>query len=241
MSGENGEYQYLTVARRGATVTVTLNRAEFHNAFNARLIEELTGAFTALGAAAGAADGPRAIVLTGTGASFSAGADLHTMRQSLDLTPEENLADAERLAAMFEAIDRCPLPVVARINGSAFGGGVGLVAVCDLAIAAAGARFGFSEVKLGIAPAVIAPFVLRRIGEGQARALFLTGERFDAERAREIGLIHRVVPPDALDEAVDEQTALLLDSGPGAVAAAKDLLRQLRPSTPTPPAPRRPP
>lgn len=228
MSGENGEYQYLTVARRGAVTTVTLDRAEFHNAFNARLIEELREAFTALGAAAGEADGPRAVVLTGTGSSFSAGADLHTMRQSLDLTPEENLADAERLAAMFEAIDRCPLPVIARINGTALGGGVGLVAVCDLAIAAAGARFGFSEVTLGIAPAVIAPFVLRRIGEGHARALFLTGERFDAERARAIGLVHRVAPPDGLDDAVDEQLGLLLGSGPGAVAAAKGLLRELR-------------
>lgn len=217
-------FPHLTVAREGGVATVTLGRPAVHNALDAALIDELTRCFARLGEDAAT----RAIVLTGAGASFSAGADLQAMRRSLDLTPEENLADAGRLATLFETIDRCPRPVVARVNGAAFGGGVGLVVVCDIAVAAEGARFAFSEVKLGLAPAVIAPFVLRRIGEGQARALFLTGARFDAAHAREIGLIHRVVPPAALDAATDEQVALLLDGGPGALAASKGLLRDLR-------------
>jgi methylglutaconyl-CoA hydratase len=217
------EYRHLTVTRRGPVATVTLDRPDVHNAFNPTLIDELTRAFAALGADGGA----RAVVLTGAGASFSAGADLTWMRQSLELTPEENVADAERLAAMFEAIDRCPRPVIARVNGAAFGGGVGLVAACDVAVAAEGARFAFTEVRLGIAPAVIAPFVLRRIGAAQARALFVTGARFDAARAREIGLVHEVVPPDRLDAAVDEQLALVLAGGPEAIAAVKRLLADL--------------
>lgn len=217
-------FERLRLTRRGGVATVTLDRPDVHNAFDATLIAELTRCFARLGDDAGL----RAIVLTGAGASFSAGADLHTMRRSLDLTPDENLADAERLAAMFETIDRCPRPVIARINGAAFGGGVGLVAVCDIAVATSEARFAFSEVKLGIAPAVIAPYVLRRIGEGHARALFLTAARFDATRAREIGLIHHVVRPDALDAAVDEQVVTLLGNGPDAIAAAKGLLRDLR-------------
>lgn len=226
----DGGYQYLDVSRRGAVATVTLNRPEFHNALNALLIAEVTRCFVALAdaAAAGGTDAPRAVVLTGAGTSFCAGADLHAMSQSLELPPAENLADAERLAAMFAAIDHCPLPTLARINGTALGGGVGLIAACDIAVAAAGARFGFSEVRLGLAPAVIAPFVLRRIGEGHARALFLGGGRFDAARAREIGLVHAVAPADNLDRAVDERLAALLRGGPVAIAAAKDLVRRLR-------------
>ncbi len=223
MAGEQ-PYQHLQVTRRGGVATVTLDRPDVHNAFNAALIAELTRCFAALGAEAGV----RAIVLTGAGQSFSAGADLTWMRQSLDLSAEENVADAERLATMFETIDRCPLPVIARVNGASIGGGVGLVAVCDIAIAVAGARFAFSETKLGIAPAVIAPYVLRAIGESHARALFLTGARFDAVRAREIGLIHHVVTPNEFDAAVNEQLALLLSSGPTAIAAAKELLHALR-------------
>jgi len=223
------DFRFLTVERHGAVATVTLARPEFRNAFNADLIDELTRCFATLGSVDGSdEDTPRAVVLTGTGAAFSAGADLAWMRASLELTPEENIADAERLALLFETIDRCPLPVVARVNGAAIGGGVGLVAVCDIAIAVAGARFAFSETKLGIAPAVIAPYVLRAIGESHARALFFTGARFDAARAREIGLVHHVVAPDALDAAVHEQLRLLLSSGPAAIAAAKELLHALR-------------
>lgn len=216
--------QHLIVAIEAGVATVTLARPEFHNAFQAALIAELTAAFRALGDEAGV----RAIVLTGAGPSFSAGADIASMRASLDLSAEENRADAERLADLFETIDTCPRPTIARVNGAALGGGVGLVAVCDIAIAAAGAQFGFSEVRLGIAPAVISPYVLRRIGEAQARALFLTGARFDAIRAQAIGLVHDAVAPDRLDAAVAEQVAHLLAAAPGAVAATKALIRQVR-------------
>ena len=217
-------WQSLAVAVAGGVATVELNRPEAHNAFDATLIAELTAAFAALGAD----EAIRAIVLTGAGRSFSAGADLPTMRRSLDLPAEENRADAERLAALFETIDACPRPTIARVNGAAYGGGIGLIAVCDVAIAAEGATFAFTEVRLGIAPAVIGPYVLRRIGEGHARALFLTAARFDARHAREIGLVQRVVATADLDAAVAEQIALLRAAAPGAVAATKGLIRQLR-------------
>lgn len=217
-------YQALTVALDEGVATVTLNRPEAHNAFQAVLIGELTEAFRALGGD----ERVRAIVLTGAGPSFSAGADIASMRASLDLTTEENRADAGRLADLFETIDACPRPTIARVNGAAYGGGVGLVATCDIAVAAAGATFAFSEVRLGIAPAVISPYVLRRIGEANARALFLTGMRFDAERARAIGLVHHVALPDQLAAAVAEQVAAIRAAAPGAVAATKALVRQLR-------------
>jgi methylglutaconyl-CoA hydratase len=217
-------YQALTVALDDGVATVTLNRPEAHNAFQAALIGELTDAFGELGAD----DRVRAIVLTGAGPSFSAGADIASMRASLDLTAEENRADAGRLADLFEAIDACPRPTIARVNGAAYGGGVGLVAICDIAVAVVGATFAFSEVRLGIAPAVISPYVLRRIGEAQARSLFLTGARFDAERARAIGLVHHVALPDQLDAAVAEQIVAIRAAAPGAVAATKALIRQLR-------------
>lgn len=221
-------YQSLTVALDGGVATVTLNRPEAHNAFGAALIAELTEAFDALGAD----EAVRAIVLTGAGPSFSAGADIAAMRASLDLTAEDNRADAERLAALFGTIDACPRPTIARVNGAAYGGGVGLVAACDLAVAATGATFAFSEVRLGIAPAVIAPYVLRRIGEAQARPLFLTGARFTADRALAIGLVHQVALADQLDDAVAEQVKLILAAAPGAIAATKALVRQLRAATP---------
>lgn len=217
-------YQSLTVARDGGVATVTLNRPDVHNAFGPALIAELTAAIGEVGTD----ERVRAIVLTGAGRSFSAGADIAAMRASLDLTAEENRADAERLAALFEALDTCPCPTIARVNGAAYGGGIGLVAACDIAVAAAGATFAFSEVRLGIAPAVISPYVLRRIGEVHARALFLTGAPFDAERARAIGLVHHVAPLDQLDAFVAEQIAPLRASAPGAVAATKALIRQLR-------------
>jgi len=217
-------YQALTVALDEGVATVTLNRPEAHNAFQAVLIGELTEAFRALGGD----ERVRAIVLTGAGPSFSAGADIASMRASLDLTTEENRADAGRLADLFETIDACPRPTIARVNGAAYGGGVGLVATCDIAVAAAGATFAFSEVRLGIAPAVISPYVLRRIGEANARALFLTGMRFDAERARAIGLVHHVALPDQLDAAIAEQVAAIRAAAPGAVVATKALVRQLR-------------
>jgi methylglutaconyl-CoA hydratase len=217
-------YQALTVAINDGVATVTLNRPEAHNAFQAVLIGELTAAFQELGAD----EQVRAIVLTGAGPSFSAGADIASMRASLDLSAEENRADAGRLADLFETIDACPRPTIARVNGAAYGGGVGLVAACDIAVATVGATFAFSEVRLGIAPAVISPYVLRRIGESHARALFLTGARFDAERARAIGLVHHVALPDQLDDAVAEQVASIRAAAPGAVAATKGLIRRLR-------------
>src|SRR5579885_2929316 len=219
---ESAETQFPQApAAEGAVVWVTLNRPVVRNAFNAELIAELQRCFATLGAD----EQVRAIVLAGAGPLFSAGADLNWMRASLDYTREENIADALRMSDMFTTIDRCPKPVVGRIHGAALGGGVGLACVCDLVIAAEGTRFGLTEVRLGIGPAVISPFVLRRIGAGYARALGLTGEQFDAGRAREIGLVHRVVPMEQLDATVEETLKNLLSSGPLGIKASKELFR----------------
>lgn len=199
---------------------VTLARPEVRNAFNAEVIGELREIFEQLAKH----ETVRAIVLAGEGNVFCGGADVNWMRDSLALSFDQNVGDAERMSAMFRAIDRCPHPVVARIQGAALGGGAGLAAVCDVAVASDDAVFGFTETKLGIIPAVISPFVLAKIGRSQARAYFLTGERFDAERAREIGLVHRVVPIAQLDVEVDSVVAELLASAPTAVAAAKQLV-----------------
>ncbi|HEX8982197.1 MAG TPA: enoyl-CoA hydratase-related protein [Ktedonobacterales bacterium] len=211
------EFQYLTVERRGAFTFVTLNRPEVHNAFNETLIAELHTAFTQLSAD----ESVRAIVLQGAGRSFCAGADLNWMRASLDFTHEQNVADAMRMADMFRAINQCPHPVIGRIQGAALGGGAGLTAVCDIAITTEDCRFGFTEARLGIAPAVISPFAARKIGESHARALFMTAERFDAERALSIGLVHQVVPAAELDDAVQATLHNIELSGPAGVAAAK--------------------
>lgn len=216
-AGEWPNYQHLTIAYDGIAATVTLNRPDVHNAFNARLIVELHDAFTHLSAD----DGIRAVVLRGAGRSFSAGADLNWMRFNLDATHDENVTDALRMADMFRVIDTCPHPVIGRIHGAALGGGVGLTAVCDIAIAADDTRFGFTEARLGIAPAVISPFAVRKIGESHARALFLTAERFDAARALAIGLIHQVVPAIELDDAVSATLRNIGLSGPAGVQAAK--------------------
>ncbi|HEX8995212.1 MAG TPA: enoyl-CoA hydratase-related protein [Ktedonobacterales bacterium] len=210
-------YRYLTVERRGIAAYVTLNRPEVHNAFNEALIAELRDAFTSLSAS----DDIRAVVLQGAGRSFCAGADLHWMRASLEFTHEQNVADALRMADMFRAIDACRHPVVGRIHGAALGGGAGLTAVCDIAIAADDCRFGFTEARLGIAPAVISPFATRKIGESHARALFTTAERFDADRALAIGLAHQVVPAAELDDAVQAVLRNIGLSGPAGVRAAK--------------------
>jgi methylglutaconyl-CoA hydratase len=202
---------------------VTLARPEVRNAFNAEVIEQLHGIFARITEA----DDIRAVVLAGEGKVFCGGADIGWMRASLDLSFESNVADAERMSDMFRAIDNCPKPVVGRIHGAALGGGAGLAAVCDVAIAADDAIFGFTEVKLGIIPAVISPFAIGKIGESHARALFLTGERFDAQRAREIGLVHEVVPFADLDAATDRCLSELRTAGPSAVAAAKLLIRRV--------------
>lgn len=202
---------------------VTLCRPEVRNAFNADVIEQLHAVFTRIRIA----DDVRAIVLAGEGSVFCGGADINWMRASLDLTLDDNVADAQRMSDMFRAIDNCPKPVIGRVQGAALGGGAGLAAVCDIVISADDAIYGFTEVKLGIIPAVISPFVLDKIGASHARALFLTGERFGAERARQIGLIHEVVPASALDAAVDARLGELHSAGPQAVAAAKLLVRRV--------------
>lgn len=211
----------------GVVARVTLARPEVHNAFNAELIAALRDTFDAL--AAEPPDALRAVVLSGDGRSFSAGADIEWQRASLALSMEENEVDAGRLHDMLDAIDRCPVPVVARVHGAALGGGMALCCVADIVLAVTGTRFGFTETKLGILPAIISPFVLPRIGEGAARALFPTGERFGAERAREIGLVHEILRDvDGLDARLEAVVAELLTAGPNAARRAKAMIRELR-------------
>jgi methylglutaconyl-CoA hydratase len=205
----------LRVERDGDVLRVTLARPERRNAFDAELIADLTGAFADVGDA-------RAVVLAGEGETFCAGADIEWQRSAIDLSYEENVEDALKLYRMCETIDRCPAPVVARIQGYALGGGSGLAACADVAIAATDATFGFTEVKLGIVPAVISPFVLPKIGQ-HARRYFLTGERFDAQTALRIGLVHEVT--DDLDSAVHTVVDQLQSSGPTAAREAKRLVR----------------
>jgi methylglutaconyl-CoA hydratase len=202
---------------------VTLARPDVRNAFNAEVVEQLSETFASITAA----DDVRAVVLAGEGKVFCGGADVNWMRASLDLAYDANVADAERMSDMYRAIDNCPKPVVGRIHGAALGGGAGLAAVCDIAIASDDAIFGFTEVKLGIIPAVISPFVLAKIGPSSARALFITGERFDAQHAEAIGLVHQVVPLGDLDEAVEGRLSELRTAGPAAIAAAKLLVRRV--------------
>lgn len=213
----------LRIERAGPRATVWLDRPDVHNAFDPVMIAELDEAFATLGAVPDV----RVIVLAGTGRSFSAGADLEWMRSIADQGDAENVADAHRLAAMLERIRDCPKPVVARVHGAAMGGGCGLVAASDIAIAESETRFAFSEARLGIVPAVISPFVVPRIGVAAARELFLTGERFDASRAEGIGLVARVVSAADLDAAVEDRVAALMVAGPEAQAAIKALLRRL--------------
>src|SRR5438094_3765644 len=195
---------------------VALARPERRNAFDAALISELTEAFAEVGDA-------RAVVVAGEGDSFCAGADIEWQRSAIDLSSDENVEDAMRLYRMCETIDRCPAPVIARVHGYALGGGSGLVSCTDIAIAAPDATFGFSEVKLGIIPAVISPFVLPKLG-AHARRYFLTGERFDAATALRIGLVEEVAAD--LDGAVDRALSEILASGPLAVREAKKLVRE---------------
>ncbi len=212
----------LDVARNGAVATVTLDRAERRNALDPELLAELTGAFRDLSER----DDVRVVVLRGAGPAFCAGADLDRMAASRDLSWEDNVADAERMAEAFEAVDACPKAVVARVHGAAFGGGAGLVACADIAVAADGTTFAFSEVRLGLLPATISPYVLRAIGPGATRALFTTGRRFDAEEARRLGLVHEVAPEDRVDAIVGEVVDALLRGGPEAVLACKQLVRE---------------
>jgi methylglutaconyl-CoA hydratase len=210
----------LRIERDGPVLRITLARPERRNAFDAELIAELTEAFGNVGDA-------RAVLLGGDGKAFCAGADVEWQRASIDLTYEQNVEDALRLYRMLVAVDACPAPVVARIQGYCLGGGCGLAACCDIAVCGDDAVFGFSEVKLGIIPAVISPFALAKIGSGAARRYFLTGERFGAEVALRIGLVNQIAP--GLDGVVEGIVDELLASGPAAVQEAK---RLVRPETP---------
>ena len=213
----------LRVEREGAVARVILSRPEVRNAFDDGLIAELTEAFQALSQD----PGTRAVVLSGEGPSFCAGADIAWMRRAGSYSREENEADAGRMARMLRTIDACAKPVVVAAHGHAIGGGVGLVAAGDIAIAAEGTVFSLAEVKLGIVPSVISPYVLRAIGPRNARDVFLTGDRFDAREALRIGLVHAVVPAGELESACRKKVASLLTSGPEAVGAAKRLIERV--------------
>lgn len=205
----------------GGVHTLRLSRPEVRNALNEALIAELAQAFVAVPA------GTRAVVLAGEGPAFCAGADAEWMKRSRQLTREENERDASSIAALLRTVDECPLPVIGRIHGAVLGGGVGLAAVCDVAIAEEGSQFGFPEVRLGIVPAVISTYVLPRIGPGAARRYLLTGERFGAAEALAMGLVHEVAPAGTLDARVQTVVVEILKGGPLAQRAAKRLIREV--------------
>lgn len=205
--------------------TLTLARPERHNAMDAAMIGELARAAVALGE-----DGSvRAVVLTGEGKSFSAGADLNWMKAQFDASRAERIAEATALARMLKALNEVPKPLIGRINGQAFGGGLGLISVCDVAVASEGARFAFTEVKLGLVPATISPFVAARMGEARARQVFMSARMFDAQEAVSLGLVGRAVAADVLDTAVEAEIAPYLECVAPAVARSKALLRALGP------------
>lgn len=211
----------LKIDRRGAAAWVWMNRPELHNAFDETLIAELTAAFVALDADADV----HAIVLAGVGKSFSAGADLNWMKRQGSAAQDANLSDARKLATLFRTISMCRTPTLARVHGAALGGGMGLASACDICVASTKAQFATSEVRLGIIPAAIGPYVVRAIGERHAYRYFQSAERITGERAREIGLAHELAEPDALDAKVQEIVDALLAGGPQAQAAATELIR----------------
>jgi len=216
-------FETLEILREGEVATVWLNRPERHNAFDALMIAELTRAFATLGAD----DSVRAMVLAGRGNSFCAGADLAWMKTAGEADFEDNLSDARKLARMLRVLAEMPKPTLARVHGASFGGGMGLAAACDICIAADSARFATSEVRFGLIPSAIAPYVLRAIGARQAGRFFLTAEGISAQQAREIGLAHEVVEAEALDACVQRQLDMLLKGGPMAQAEAKRLIRDM--------------
>jgi methylglutaconyl-CoA hydratase len=216
-------YQHLTSTRDGVVERLTLNRPDVRNAFNEHVIAELTD-WAAQTRVAAIRHDVRAVVIAGAGKVFCAGADVTWMSKTVHYTEDENMRDAMAMSRMFAAINELPVGVIGRVQGAALGGGAGLAAVCDIVVAADGALFGFTETKLGILPAVISPFALAKIGQAAARELFLTGARFSAARAKDIGLIHDIVAAEALDAAVDSNVKELLTAGPEAVAAAKALI-----------------
>lgn len=211
------------LTRRGALAEITLNRPQVHNAFDDALVVALQFALEE----AAADDGVRCVVLTGAGKSFSAGADLNWMRGMVATSEEDNRADSLQLAALMRTLDFFPKPTLARVNGAAYGGGVGLIAACDIAIGVEGAKFSLSEVKLGLVPAVISPYVIAAIGARHARRLFISGEVFDAAHAARIGLLHEVVPATELDAATDRVLHFLVKGGPLAQREAKRLVQRM--------------
>ena len=199
--------------------TLSMNRPDVHNAFDANMIREMTAALMA----ADQSDAVRIVVITGSGSCFSAGADMNWMRGLAEASLEENERDALALAGLMRCLNYLSKPTIARINGAAFGGGLGLIAACDITIAVDSARFGLTEARLGLAPAVISPYVFRRIGERNARRYFLSAERFDAKKATEIGLIQKIVPDEQLDDSIEDMIGHLLQGGPLAVTYCKQL------------------
>lgn len=208
---------------QGGVARVSLNRPEVRNAFNDALIAQITQAFDRLAGDASV----RCVVLAAAGPAFCAGADLNWMRRMADYTREENLADAAQLAAMLRSIHRCPKPVLARVQGDVYAGGMGLVAACDLAVSVDSAHFCLSEVKLGLVPATIGPYVLRAMGPRAAQRYFLTAERFSAAEALRIGFVHKVVSADQLDGAVDEWVGAVVQASPNALRECKNLLQHM--------------
>ena len=222
------KYETVKIQQDGPVARVSFCRPEIHNAFNDSLIYEMTDLFSSL-----KQDGDlRVIVLTGEGKSFCAGADLNWMRRVKDYSFEKNLEESMALAKLFWLIYSMPLPVIGRINGAAIGGGTGFVAVCDIAVAAESAKFSFSEVKIGVVPACIGPYVIRKIGEGKAREFFISGERLTAAEAYRIGLVNRYYPDDKLDEEIEALIKTILSSGPNAIKMAKELISNVPLMTP---------
>lgn len=213
-------YRFLNTERRGPVEYLTLNRPDVRNALNDEVIAELAAWASAIRTERDV----RVAVLAGAGSMFSAGADVSWMAKAITFTQEENILNAQALSEMFASLDRLPIPLIGRIHGAALGGGVGLAAVCDVVVADENAVFGFTEVKLGILPAVISPFAIAKIGRSAARELFLSGARFPVTRAKEIGLVHRIVPAANLDAAVDDSVREFLSAGPEAIAASKALI-----------------
>ena len=215
------KYETIRLGIEKKIATVCLHRPAVHNAFNEKMLSELIDVFTAL---AGAGDEVRAVVVTGAGKTFCAGADLNWMRDTLECSYEENLADSLRVSECMYALYSLPKPVLGKINGAAYGGGMGLVSACDIVIAQENAAFSLSEVKLGLVPACISPYVLKKAGEGACKELFLSGERFTAQKAHRVGLVNAVVPADMLDEEVERRLDQLRKNGPAAMGICKKLL-----------------
>ena len=217
------EKSYLYNKDYRGVATVTLNRPEIHNAFNDQLILDLTTLFNEISND----ESVRVVILTGASKSFCAGADLNWMKGMINYSQKDNFLDSQKLNDMFHAINSCRKPVIGKINGSALGGGVGIVACCDFVITSKNAKFGFTEVKLGLLPAVISPYVIAKIGENFARATFLSGEKFSAEYAERIGLVHLTVDPNNLDSEIERKLKDFLGAGPCAVSLTKDLIKNV--------------